>query len=79
VICSIVREEGFFSLWRGVLPTIIGYYPAQILSPSINIAVRNLLIFGDPEKEYWKFFMSYMTAGVVASIYMLHLNDVINP
>lgn len=63
----IVKEEGFLALWRGNLPGVIRYFPAQAL----NVALRpiNKLFRYDIRKDgYMKWFIGNLMSGALAGM-----------
>merc|ERR1711998_470293 len=61
-----VKEQGFFSLWRGNLANVIRYFPTQALNFACKDTYKKWLCPFNPKTEPVKFFMGNMASGGAA-------------
>ena len=61
-----IKEQGFFSLWRGNLPNIYRYMATQSINFAIKDQIKRTFCPYDPKKERRKFFFGNLAAGGVA-------------
>jgi solute carrier family 25 aspartate/glutamate transporter 12/13 len=51
---KVIRHEGFFGLYRGLLPQLMGVTPEKAIKLTVNDTVRDLLTNKDGELPLWK-------------------------
>ena len=51
---QVVRHEGFFGLYRGLLPQLLGVTPEKAIKLTVNDTVRDLLTDKNGELPLWK-------------------------
>lgn len=66
LMVHLVRQEGFFSLWRGNLPNVLRYVPNQALLFAFKDSLRPIFNNYDPEREFWKLFCANLFCSGVA-------------
>lgn len=66
-IYRLIKEEGFFSLWRGNLPNVIRYFPSQALNFAFKDYFKTKFPIYDPNKNFWKFLLVNCYSGGIAS------------
>ncbi|KAM7497204.1 hypothetical protein LguiA_021618 [Lonicera macranthoides] len=62
----VIRDEGFFSLWRGNVPTIISYVPSKILPIVFSSYFKWLFNYKKDRDGYWKWFFSNVASGAAS-------------
>jgi len=63
-----VREQGFFSLYRGLAPTLIGSFPKAGIRFGLNAFIRNKLRDNDGKLTMSKNFIAGLGAGVTEAL-----------
>lgn len=61
-----VREEGFFSLWRGNTTNVIRYFPTQALNFAFKDYFKGLFNFKRDKDGHWKWFAGNIASGSAA-------------
>ena len=51
---QVIRYEGFFGLYRGLLPQLMGVSPEKAIKLTVNDTVRDLLTNKKGELPLWK-------------------------
>lgn len=77
---KLIKNEGFFSLWRGNLINVMRYFPNQALNFALKDTFKNLFPKYNPEKNFLKFFFTNCLSGGSAgaiSLSILHPIDLI--
>ena len=54
VLLQVIRYEGFFGLYRGLLPQLMGVSPEKAIKLTVNDTVRDLLTNKKGELPLWK-------------------------
>ncbi len=62
----LIKEEGFFSLWRGNTSNVIRYFPNQALNFAFKDTFKNILPVYDSKKNFWKFLLTNCISGGLA-------------
>jgi solute carrier family 25 (adenine nucleotide translocator) protein 4/5/6/31 len=62
----VVKEQGFWTLWRGNFVNVIRYFPTQALNFAFKDTFRKYLCPFDPKKEMGKFFLGSLASGGAA-------------
>jgi solute carrier family 25 (adenine nucleotide translocator) protein 4/5/6/31 len=62
----VMKEQGFWSLWRGNFVNLIRYFPIQALNFAFRDTFRKYLCPFDPKKEMGKFFLGSLASGGAA-------------
>lgn len=62
----VVKEQGFWTLWRGNFVNVIRYFPTQALNFAFKDTFRKYLCPYDPKKEMGKFFLGSLLSGGAA-------------
>lgn len=62
----VVKEQGFWTLWRGNFVNVIRYFPTQALNFAFKDTFRKYLCPYDPKKEMGKFFLGSLASGGAA-------------
>jgi solute carrier family 25 (adenine nucleotide translocator) protein 4/5/6/31 len=77
---KLIKNEGFFSLWRGNLINVIRYFPNQALNFALKDTFKNIFPKFDSNKNFYKFFFINCLSGGMAgaiSLAILHPIDTI--
>lgn len=74
----IIKEEGFFSLWRGNQANVIRYFPTQACNFAFKGYFKSIFQFSKDKDGYMKWFFgnvaSGSTAGATTSMLLYHLD-----
>jgi solute carrier family 25 (adenine nucleotide translocator) protein 4/5/6/31 len=62
----VVKEQGFWTLWRGNFVNVIRYFPTQALNFAFKDTFRKYLCPYDPKKEMGKYFLGSLMSGGAA-------------
>ena len=62
----VVKEQGFWALYRGNMANVIRYFPTQALNFACKDFFKTLFPPQDPKKNPGKFFMTNMASGGAA-------------
>jgi len=63
----VVREQGFWSLWRGNMANVLRYFPTQALNFAFKDTYKQMFLAGvDKDKQFWRFFMGNLASGGAA-------------
>lgn len=65
-IIRLVKEEGFFSLWRGNTSNVIRYFPSQALNFAFKDTFKNLFPVYNSKTDFWKFLITNCVSGGLA-------------
>ena len=77
---KLLKNEGFFSLWRGNYINVIRYFPNQALNFALKDTFKNLFPKFDSKKNFYKFFFINCLSGGMAgaiSLAILHPIDTV--
>ena len=75
---TIVKNEGFFSLWRGNFINVMRYFPNQALNFALKDTFKKMFPKYNPDKNFLKFFLINCLSGGLAgaiSLSLLHPID----
>ena len=63
----VVRDQGFWSLWRGNLANVLRYFPTQALNFAFKDTYKQMFLAGvDKDKQFWRFFAGNLASGGAA-------------
>jgi solute carrier family 25 (adenine nucleotide translocator) protein 4/5/6/31 len=62
----VIREEGFFALWRGNVANVIRYFPTQALNFAFKDYFRRMFGYSKDKDGYWKWFAGNLASGGAA-------------
>jgi len=63
----VVKEQGFWSMWRGNLANVIRYFPTQALNFAFKDTYKRLFLDGvDKNRQFWRFFAGNLASGGAA-------------
>jgi len=62
----VVKDQGFFSLWRGNLANVIRYFPTQALNFAFKDLIKDIFMKGLDKKDLLKFAAGNIAAGSAA-------------
>ena len=65
---SIVREEGFFSLWRGNYTNILRYFPTQAFNFAFKDELHSLFNYSKETDGHWKWAIGNVLSGSCAGL-----------
>jgi len=75
----VVKEQGFWSMWRGNLANVIRYFPTQALNFAFKDTYKRVFLEGvDKNKQFWRFFAGNLAsggaAGATSLLFVYHLD-----
>ena len=70
-LSRIQKQEGFLSLWRGVLPEIIRYFPTQALNFALKDWISGVFKVKNNSSYMKKFLASIAAGGAAGGISLL--------
>jgi len=62
----VIKEEGFFSLWRGNLANVIRYFPTQALNFAFKDYFKRMFGYTKEKDGYWVWFAGNLASGGAA-------------
>jgi len=63
----VVKEQGFWSMWRGNLANVIRYFPTQALNFAFKDTYKRMFLEGvNKDKQFWRFFAGNLASGGAA-------------
>ncbi|KAK4536582.1 hypothetical protein CDCA_CDCA09G2607 [Cyanidium caldarium] len=63
----VVRDQGFWSLWRGNMANVLRYFPTQALNFAFKDTYKQMFLAGvDKDKQFWRFFAGNLASGGAA-------------
>lgn len=65
-IIRLVKEEGFFSLWRGNTSNVIRYFPSQAMNFAFKDTFKNVFTTYNSKTDFWKFMLTNCISGGLA-------------
>ncbi|KAJ1861983.1 ADP/ATP carrier protein [Coemansia sp. RSA 989] len=73
VFTRLPKEQGFFSLWRGNMATILRFYPVHFLNFTLKDKFKALVPKYNPNTDYGKFVASNLFIGGLAGLFTLYV------
>jgi len=62
----VIREEGFFYLWRGNVANVLRYFPTQALNFAFKDYFKRMFGYNKDKDGYWKWFGGNLASGGMA-------------
>jgi solute carrier family 25 (adenine nucleotide translocator) protein 4/5/6/31 len=73
----LIKTEGFFSLWRGNVASVVRYFPNQAMNFSLKDTIKKRFNIYDPKINFWKFAVANcMAGGLAASISLIFCHPI---
>ena len=77
---NLLKNEGFFSLWRGNTINVMRYFPNQALNFALKDTFKNIFPKYNPEKDFMRFLFTNCISGgsaAAVSLSILHPIDLV--
>jgi solute carrier family 25 (adenine nucleotide translocator) protein 4/5/6/31 len=63
----VVKEQGFFTLWRGNFANVLRYFPTQALNFAFKDSYKRIFLEGvKKDEQFWRFFAGNLASGGAA-------------